>query len=367
MSNEKILLPGLRYYVGIFDLAQINDRVNELNFLSADPNFWNDQQRSTQLLKEKADLERSRDSFLELSDGLEEAETLMELAAEDDDAGLELVDELSECFSNLSQAVSQAEIRRMLSDPMDENDCILEINSGAGGTEAADWASMLKRMYLHWASSNGYRTTLLVEHPHEEAGIKSCTIEVKGLYAYGYLKAEIGVHRLVRISPYDSNARRHTSFASINATPDIDDSIEVTLVESELRVDTYRASGAGGQHVNTTDSAVRITHIPTGIAVACQNERSQHKNKARAMKLLQAKIYQHELQKRQAEIDSKNAEKMKIEWGSQIRSYVLHPYKLIKDIRTGHESSNVDKVLGGDLNAYMEAFLAQQAESTEQI
>jgi peptide chain release factor 2 len=204
------------------------------------------------------------------------------------------------------------------------------------------------------------------EHAHEEAGIKSCTIEIRGLYSYGYLKSECGVHRLVRISPFDSNARRHTSFASVNATPIIDDSIEVEIVESELRIDTYRASGAGGQHVNTTDSAVRITHIPTNIVVACQNERSQHKNKASAIKMLKAKLYLHELEIRQEAIDAKNAEKKKIEWGSQIRSYVLHPYKLIKDARTGYESSNVDKVLGGDLNGYMESWLGMNADNNKE-
>ena len=334
-----------------------------MEFLSADPDFWSDQKRSTKLLREKSSLERDRNSFLELVDGLEEADTLLELAEEESDA--ELFEEAQEAYTALDKLVDVSEIRRMLSDEMDPNDAILEINSGAGGTEAADWASMLKRMYLHWASSNGYKASVIDEHSHEEAGIKSCTIEVKGLYAYGYLKAEIGVHRLVRISPFDSNARRHTSFASINATPAIDDSIEVDIKDVDLRIDTYRASGAGGQHVNTTDSAVRITHLPTNIVVACQNERSQHKNKAHAMQLLKAKIYQYELQKRQDAIDAKNAEKKKIEWGSQIRSYVLHPYKLIKDLRTGHESSNVDKVLSGDLNGYMESWLGMNADNKE--
>ena len=216
-------------------------------------------------------------------------------------------------------------------------------------------------MYLHWCSGQGYKATILEEHPHEEAGIKSCVIEVQGPYAYGYLKSEIGVHRLVRISPFDSNARRHTAFASVNITPEIDDSIEIDIVDSELRIDTFRASGAGGQHVNTTDSAVRITHLPTGIVVSCQNERSQHKNKARALKMLAGKLYQHELEKRKAEADKINAEKKKIEWGSQIRSYVLHPYKLVKDLRTGHESSSVDKVLDGQLSPFMEAWLSLRA------
>jgi peptide chain release factor 2 len=345
---------------GIFDLVKLNERIKELEFLSADPDFWNNQKRSTKLLKEKSELERNRQGFLELEEGLEEANTLLELAEEENDG--ELLIEAVDAYSILEKLVGKSEVRRMLSDETDENNAILEINSGAGGTEAADWASILKRMYLHWASSNGYKASLLDEHSHEEAGIKSCTIEIKGPYAYGYLKSEAGVHRLVRISPFDSNARRHTSFASVSTTPCIDDSIEVDVKESDLRIDTYRASGAGGQHVNTTDSAVRITHLPTNIVVACQNERSQHKNKAMAMQLLRAKIYQYEFEKRQQAIDAKNAEKKKIEWGSQIRSYVLHPYKLIKDVRTGYESSNVEKVLAGDLNGYMEAWLGMNAD-----
>ena len=303
-------------------------------------------------------------SFNDLVELFEDVETLCEMAEEEHDA--ELLAEAEEELQNLTAKVSQVEINRLFSEPADENSAILEINSGAGGTEAADWASMLKRMYLHWANSNGFKSILLEEHSHEEAGIKSCTIEIKGLYAYGYLKAEIGVHRLVRISPYDSNARRHTSFASINVTPDIDDSFEIEIVDSEIRIDTYRASGAGGQHVNTTDSAVRITHLPTNIVVTCQNERSQHKNKARALKMLKGKLFQHEMDKRQEEADAQNAEKKRIEWGSQIRSYVLHPYKLIKDTRTGYESSNVDKVLGGALNPFMEAWLAKRADSSEE-
>lgn len=351
----------MKHFGGIFDIGNISERVKELEFLSGDPDFWNNQTRSKKLLKEKAGLERRVNSFKELIEIYEDAETLCEMAEEENDT--DLLKEAEEELKKLDSKVSKVEISRLFSEVADENNAVLEINSGAGGTEAADWASMLKRMYLHWANANGFKTTLLEEHNHEEAGIKSCTIEVKGLYAYGYLKAEIGVHRLVRISPFDSNARRHTSFASVNVTPDIDDSFEIDIVESELRIDTYRASGAGGQHVNTTDSAVRITHLPTNIVVTCQNERSQHKNKARAMKMLKGKLYQHEMQKRQEAVDAQNAEKKKIEWGSQIRSYVLHPYKLIKDMRTGHESSNVDKILGGALNPYMNAWLAMRADS----
>jgi peptide chain release factor 2 len=222
---------------------------------------------------------------------------------------------------------------------------------------------MLKRMYLYWADKAGYKCTVVHEAAHEEAGIKSCTIEIDGRFAYGYLKSEIGVHRLVRISPFDSNARRHTAFASVAAYPQVDDAIDIEIVESDLRIDTYRASGAGGQHVNTTDSAVRITHNPTGLVVTCQNERSQHKNKSRAMKMLKAKLYQHELDKRQAEANAANAEKKRIEWGSQIRSYVLHPYRLVKDLRTGREMGDADRVLNGDLMGFMEAWLVQRSSA----
>jgi peptide chain release factor 2 len=335
-----------------------------LNFLSTDPTFWDDPARAKSVLQEKGSLERRVNSFRTLESLFEDIETLIEMADEEGDP--DLLEEATTEMEKLQAELDQVEIQRLLSEEADENDAVLEINSGAGGTEAADWASILKRMYIGWGSKNGYKMTILEESPHEEAGIKSCTIAFKGLFAYGYLKAEIGVHRLVRISPFDSNARRHTSFASIAVSPDVDDDFEIDIVESDLRIDTYRASGAGGQHVNTTDSAVRITHLPTNIVVQCQAERSQHKNKDRAMKMLKGKLYQHELEKRQAVADAANADKKKIEWGSQIRSYVLHPYKMIKDLRTGHESSNTDKVLAGDLNAYMEKWLAQRADEEDE-
>lgn len=327
------------------------------------PGFWDDQDRSRTFLQEKATLEKITSGFSELETMLEDGEILLELAQEEND--LSLIEECHHLFEQLETKLRQAEIQSLLSEEADENDAILEINSGAGGTEACDWADMIKRMYLHWCTQNGYKTKILEEHPHEEAGIKSTTIEVKGMYAYGYLKSEIGVHRLVRISPFDSNSRRHTSFASVHVSPDIDDSIQIDIQDSDLRVDTFRASGAGGQHVNTTDSAVRITHIPTGLVVSCQNERSQHKNKARAMKMLAGKLYQYELEKKQAEADNLQAEKKKIEWGSQIRSYVLHPYKLIKDVRTMHETSNVNKALNGHLMPFMEAFLSWRVSKDE--
>ncbi len=348
---------------GVFDIAQIQERVKELNFLATDPTFWDDHSRAQKLLQEKSSLERRVNSFLRLESTFEDIETLIEMAEEEQDQDLR--EEAATEMEGLLEELEQVEIQRLLSEEADENDAIVEINSGAGGTEAADWASMLKRMYLGWGTKNGYKMTLLEESPHEEAGIKSCTIAFKGLFAYGYLKAESGVHRLVRISPYDSNARRHTSFASVSVSPDVDDNFEIEIIESDLRIDTYRASGAGGQHVNTTDSAVRITHIPTGIVVQCQAERSQHKNKDRAMKMLKSKMYQAELEKRQEVANAAHADKKKIEWGSQIRSYVLHPYKMIKDLRTNHESSNVDKVMGGDLNPYMEKWLSMRADEAD--
>ncbi|MCB9759366.1 MAG: peptide chain release factor 2 [Alphaproteobacteria bacterium] len=357
---------GSPRFGGIFDVEGKQHALDDLNRQASAPEFWTDQSRAQGLLREKSRLERTIKGWQHLADLSEEIETLAELADESDgpDAA-EMISEALVQSTTLETAVRELEIERLLGEEGDDASAILEINSGAGGTDASDWAEMLKRMYLRWAERRGYKTRLVDEQPHPEAGIKSATIEVDGPYAYGYLRAEIGVHRLVRISPFDASARRHTAFASVAAYPDIDDSIEVDIRDGELRIDTYRASGAGGQHVNTTDSAVRITHLPTGIVVQCQNERSQHKNKASAMKMLRARIYQHELQKRQAEIDAANAEKKKIEWGSQIRSYVLHPYRMVKDTRTGVEVGNTDRVLDGDIMEFMEAWLAQKAGEAE--
>ena len=351
----------MRRFGGIFDLDGLQRRIGELDEQSADPEFWQDASRSAVVLKEKARLSRTVEGFQQLIGSFEDAETMLELAKEMEDE--DSMKEGAEMLEALDPEVRQFELQQMLSGEADDSDAILEINSGAGGTDASDWAEMLKRMYLQWASRMGFKAKLVDEAAHEEAGIKSCTVEIVGQYAYGYLKAEIGVHRLVRISPFDSNARRHTAFASVAAYPQIDDDIEIDIVESDLRIDTYRASGAGGQHVNTTDSAVRITHQPTNIVVQCQNERSQHKNKATAMKMLRAKLYQHEMEKRQAEADAVNANKKAIEWGSQIRSYVMHPYRMVKDLRTGVEQGNTDKVLDGDLMGFMEAWLVQQSTS----
>ena len=271
-----------------------------------------------------------------------------------------IVAEAEAALMALKPEVARQELQTLLSGEADRNDTYVEINAGAGGTESQDWASMLLRMYVRWAEQHGYKVEFIEEHAGEEAGIKSATIVVRGTNAYGWMKTESGVHRLVRISPFDSNARRHTSFASIWVYPVVDDTIDIQVNESDCRIDTYRSSGAGGQHVNTTDSAVRITHIPTGIVVACQNERSQHKNRATAWNMLKARLYELELQKRQEKIDAANAAKTDIGWGHQIRSYVLQPYQMVKDLRTGVTTSNTGAVLDGDLDEFMAASLAQR-------
>ena len=294
----------------------------------------------------------------ELSDNIE----LIELGEIEDDA--EIILDAETAIQKLTDKAEVLELQTLLSGEADSNDTYLEINSGAGGTESQDWANMLLRMYTRWANAHGCKVALMEMHNGEEAGIKSATIQIKGDNAYGWLKTESGVHRLVRISPYDSNARRHTSFASVWVYPVIDDNFKVDINESELRIDTYRASGAGGQHVNTTDSAVRITHIPTNIVVQCQNDRSQHKNRATAMNMLKARLYEAELQRREEEANSEHASKTEIGWGHQIRSYVLQPYQMVKDLRTGVESSQPDKVLDGDLDAFLNAALAARVHGT---
>ncbi len=290
----------------------------------------------------------------ELADNIE----LIEMGTDEGDKSV--VEEAEAAMRSLKAEVNKLQLASLLSGEADGNDTYLEINSGAGGTESQDWASMLLRMYRRWAEKRGYKVELLEYHDGEEAGIKSATLLIKGENAYGWLKTESGVHRLVRISPYDSQARRHTSFASAWVYPVIDDSIDIEVNESDCRIDTYRASGAGGQHVNTTDSAVRITHIPTGIVVQCQNDRSQHKNRATAWSMLKARLYEAELQKREEAANSEAASKTAIGWGHQIRSYVLQPYQLVKDLRTGVESTAPSDVLDGDVDAFMEAALAQR-------
>jgi peptide chain release factor 2 len=300
-------------------------------------------------------MEKTVESWNRLNRLAEDVEVLIELGKEaGDEATLAEVKSLND---ELEAGVAQAEFQKMLSGTHDRNSCFVSINAGAGGTEAQDWAEMLLRMYLRYCEKRCWRTDITEYQPCDDAGIKGATFTVNGEYAYGYLKAEAGIHRLVRLSPFDSNARRHTSFASVFVFPEIDDEVSVEISDADLRIDTYRSGGAGGQHVNVTDSAVRITHLPTGIVAACQNERSQHMNKATAMKMLRAKLYERELEERAAKVSEIGGEKKEIGWGSQIRSYVLHPYRMVKDLRTGVETGNTDAVLDGDLEEFIVAFL----------
>jgi peptide chain release factor 2 len=340
---------------GLFDIDRKREDIQEIEARIAIPGFWDDNETAQGVLRQRTALEKTVEGWDRLQRQADDIRVLIELGSEaEDEATLEEVHGLNEL---LEQGVAAAEFQRMLSGPHDRSACYLSINSGAGGTESQDWAEMLLRMYLRYCERKGWRTELTEYQPGDEAGMKSCTVTVTGEYAYGYLRAEAGIHRLVRISPFDSNARRHTSFASVFAFPEIADDIDVKIVESDLRVDTYRSSGAGGQHVNTTDSAVRITHMPTGIVVACQSERSQHMNKAAALKVLRSKLYEKELQEREAKAAEFSEGKKEIGWGSQIRSYVLHPYKMVKDLRTGVETGNPDGVLDGDLEQFVVAYL----------
>jgi len=327
--------------------------------MAEDPNLWNEPQKAQELMRERQRLDNSINTINQLGQSLADHVELIALAEEEGDA--QLISEAEEAIKTLKTQIDQRQIEVLLSGEADANDTYLEIHAGAGGTESQDWASMLLRMYMRWADQHDMKVDVMEMHDGEEAGIKSATLLIKGHNAYGLLKTESGVHRLVRISPFDSNARRHTSFASIWAYPVIDETIEIEIAESEVRIDTYRASGAGGQHVNTTDSAVRITHLPSGIVVQCQAERSQHKNRASAWNMLRARLYEEELKKREEVANASQAGKSDIGWGSQIRSYVLQPYQLVKDLRTGVESTDPQSVLDGDLDGFMEATLAQRA------
>ena len=352
---------GSENFGGVFDLDSLRARRDDLESETLKPDFWTDRARAEKLSREKTAVERELDLYTQLEAALEDAEVLLELADEADDA-----DSRSEAQVRMQEAEDQledAELRQLLGGEHDASNAILSINSGAGGTDACDWAEILLRMYLRWCERRGFKAEVLDMQPAEEAGIRGATLKVGGDYAYGYLNSEQGVHRLVRISPFDSQARRHTAFASVSAVPEIDDTIDVEIEESDLRIDTYRASGAGGQHVNKTDSAVRLTHIPTGIVVQCQNERSQHKNKATAMKVLRAQIYERRRRERELEMEDLAGEKREIGFGSQIRSYTLHPQQRVKDHRTQMESGNVDAVLDGDLDRFIRATLLAQASS----
>jgi peptide chain release factor 2 len=345
---------------GSFDAESRQRQLDELQTLISDPGFWSDQDRSSKTLQQRARLEEALALDRQISNQMDDAQALVELARE----GEPVEAELKSAVSELRTFVERVETQLLLSGDNDRLNAIVNIHPGAGGTESQDWAEMLMRMYLRWAERSGFKTRILEVQDGEEAGIKSATFTIVGDYAYGMMASETGVHRLVRISPFDAAKRRHTSFASVAVYPEIDDTIEVTIDEKDLRIDTYRSSGKGGQHVNTTDSAVRITHIPTNIVVQCQNERSQHKNKEVCMKVLRARLYELEIEKKKAESKSIEDSKLDIGFGSQIRSYVLQPYRLVKDVRTKVEVGDVDRVLNGDLEMFMKAYLQAKMQQT---
>ncbi|WP_123565742.1 peptide chain release factor 2 [Pseudomonas vranovensis] len=341
---------------GYLDYDQKHDRLIEVNRELEDPNVWNKPEYAQELGRERAMLAQVVETLDKMANGLADCQDLLDMAVEENDEGA--VSDVVAELQGLEESLAKLEFRRMFSGEMDMNNAYLDIQAGSGGTEAQDWANILLRMYLRWADKRGFDATIIELSEGEVAGIKGATVHIKGEYAFGWLRTEIGVHRLVRKSPFDSGARRHTSFSAVFVSPEIDDKVEIDINPSDLRVDTYRSSGAGGQHVNTTDSAVRITHVPTNTVVACQNERSQHANKDTAMKMLRAKLYELEMQKRNAASQALEDSKSDIGWGHQIRSYVLDDSR-IKDLRTGVERSDCQKVLDGDLDQYLEASLKQ--------
>nr|WP_293255071.1 peptide chain release factor 2 [Nannocystis sp.] len=346
----------------MFDYVGKRERLEELDAHTADPSFWTKNDKAKELLREQATTKKVVDDLDEAQKRLDDAVTLYELGREAEDADSIL--EAAASLAALEERVAKMEFRRMLGGRFDNANAIVSVNAGAGGVDSQDWAQMLQRMYQRWAERHDFKVELLDVQDGEQAGIRSAELAIEGEYAYGYLRSEIGVHRLVRISPFDANARRQTSFASVMVLPDVgdNDEFDVEIVDTDLRVDTYRSSGAGGQHVNKTESAVRLTHLPTGLVVACQLERSQHKNMATARRMLKAKLWDLERQKRDAERERMEGEKKKIEWGSQIRSYVLQPYQQVNDHRTELKSSAVNATLDGDLDPFIEAFLLQQSK-----
>ncbi len=347
---------GSRNFGGFFDFDAKSARLIEVNQLLEDPQLWNDPKRAQEMGREKKSLEAVVDALRGLKGRVDESSELLEMArSENDDATLLAVEE---DVSGIEKEVSDMEFRRMFSNPADPSNCFLDIQAGAGGTEACDWASMLLRQYLRYAERKGFKSELLEESEGDVAGIKSATIKISGDYAFGFLRTETGVHRLVRKSPFDSSGGRHTSFASVFVYPEVDDSIEIEINPADVRTDTFRASGAGGQHINKTDSAVRLTHVPTGIVVQCQNDRSQHRNRDEAWKMLKSRLYEHEMRKRLEQQQKLEDSKTDVGWGHQIRSYVLDQSR-IKDLRTHVEISNTQRVLDGDLDAFIEASLKQ--------
>jgi len=345
----------MRVFEGIFDFDNREKRLEEITKIMAQPDFWERDGESQKILKERSEILDRISPWVQERKELEEIEILLQLVEEEEDEGE--ARELLQRVEKTEETIKQMEFRRMLGGENDPNNAIVSINAGAGGTEAQDWVEMLLRMYLRWGEKKGFKPEIIDILTGEEAGLKNVTFTVTGSYAYGYLKAESGIHRLVRISPFDAGARRHTSFASVFVYPEVPEDIKIEIDEKDLKVDTYRASGAGGQHVNKTDSAVRITHLPTGIVVQCQNERSQHKNKATALKLLRARLYEKELKEKEERFKELQSTKKEIAWGSQIRSYVMHPYKMVKDHRTNKVIHDVDRVMDGDLDEFMKAYL----------
>jgi peptide chain release factor 2 len=345
----------LKAFEVIFDVDAKEKRLEEIGKMMAEPDFWERGEATQKTLKERASLLDRLSPWQEEKKDLEEMEILFQLIEEQGDENE--AKELAEKLERSAEAIGQMEFRRMLGEEHDPSNAIVSINAGAGGTEAQDWVEMLLRMYLRWAEKKGYKRDIIDILAGEEAGLKNVTFTVSGPYAYGYLKAETGIHRLVRISPFDAGARRHTSFASVFVIPEIPEDVVIEIDEKDVRIDTFRSSGAGGQHVNKTDSAVRITHLPTGIVVQCQNERSQHKNKATAMKILKARLYEREMKEKAEKLEGLHNSKKEIAWGSQIRSYVLHPYRMVKDHRTNRVVHDVDRVMDGDIDELMKAYL----------
>lgn len=356
LISVKSKIDDLKSYLNV---EKSKKRMDEIQDKMAGEGFWQNKEEANKIIVELKQLKAELGHYFEAEKKYNEIGGLISIVETDDKEG---VSHLKEELDSLSKKVDELEFRRLLGKKEDKNNAIISINAGAGGTESCDWAQMLLRMYSKWSDKKGFEFQTIDILPGEEAGVKNVTAIIRGPYAYGYLKAEEGVHRLVRISPFDANRRRHTSFASVDVTPEIEDDIQVEISPSDLRIDTFRAGGHGGQHVNTTDSAVRITHIPTGIAAQCQNERSQHQNKFTAMKILKARIYEKMLEEKRKELEEEYEKKTEIGWGRQIRSYVLHPYNMVKDLRTNIETSDTQGVMDGDIDKFIEAYLKQRAK-----
>ena len=347
-----------RTYGGVFDLPRILNELEELEQESAQPDFWQNTELATKVGRRKASIEHDISRITDFERQQTNLEATLELVGEEDDP--ELQAELTQGIQKLETALDKISTEQLLSDEHDYNSAILGINPGAGGTESQDWAQMLMRMFVRWAEQRGFKVSTIDLQPGDEAGIKSVTLSIEGEYAYGYLKSEAGVHRLVRISPFDANKRRHTSFAAVSVYPELDNNVEVVIDDKDLRIDVFRAGGAGGQNVNKVETAIRMTHIPTGVVVQCQNERSQLQNRMGAMRVLKAKLFELEQRKKEAEFQNIVGEKKDIAWGSQIRSYVFQPYQMVKDHRTNQESGNVTAIIDGDLDQFIEAYLKQK-------